>query len=344
MANNSVDFWSITANDNDALSPNGAPNNWVGTNVNDTVRELMAVMRTWYDNPEWISITRDLNGGTGKTIDYVATNQFRINSCDATAYYTAGRRVRMRDAGGEPYEEGIISGSTYSDPNTLVTIIGANVPNPMSDDGADVYILKTLDPSAFVSTPGIGDVKLTAGLPAVAAVNGWFECNGQELVVATYPELAALLGSTGNDDGHYDEHPTEGFPSANSFRVPDLRGRVPVGYWDNTGPGGADPDLEYNYITDQADAWVGSKKHLLDETEMPAHDHGEGGAHTHEYESGNIAGGSGVPKEVNPDGVPSFLNTEEAGAHTHTEIGGGLEHENRQASIVMGYVIYSGVT
>lgn len=51
-----------------------------------------------------------------------------------------------------------------------------------------------------------------------AAPSGWLLCDGASYLRATYPDLFAAIGTTyGAADGTH-------------FNVPDLRGRVPVGY------------------------------------------------------------------------------------------------------------------
>lgn len=66
-----------------------------------------------------------------------------------------------------------------------------------------------------------GSVTQFAG---TTAPTGWFLCNGQELAIATYPDLYAvvgtLFGALTNGSGAV---------GTTHFRVPDLQGRFPVG-------------------------------------------------------------------------------------------------------------------
>jgi len=348
-----LEEWSVTPATNGFPVPDGAEVGWKGADVNEWGREVMTVVRTWYDDPEWLSITRDLTVRGPKTVSKIDASSFRVEDCDATAYFTVGRRVRMRPGGGPPYVESHVLSVNYSASDTIVTIIGTNVPLTFVDDGADVYFAKSIDPGAFAPQPAVGDLKMTATLQSAAAINGWLQCDGDEYLVASYPALAAAMGATGAGDGYYDEHPSLGAPTNNYFRVPDFAGRVPVGFWDAAHPDDEEPDGDYNFITgDNNDTWVGEKKHVLTEDEGPQHNHGGAtggdGAHDHTVRTHNTGGGDPTTLKEGANDSPSSTQSAPIGTegnHTHTISNSGLGdgHENRQASIVSGYLIYSGV-
>jgi hypothetical protein len=175
--------WSMSASNNGLTSPEGAHDNWTGKQINDWGRETMAVVRRWYDDPEWLSITNDLVGTAprgAKTVQKIDASSFRVVGCDATAYFTAGRRVRMREGVSPPYVESHIVSSSFATNDTTVELVSSNVPDTFQTDGADVYFAKAIAAGAFIAQPAIADVKLTAGLPSVAATAGWLECDGAE--------------------------------------------------------------------------------------------------------------------------------------------------------------------
>ncbi|MGJ3244926.1 MAG: tail fiber protein [Elainellaceae cyanobacterium] len=88
--------------------------------------------------------------------------------------------------------------------------------------------------------------------------SGWLLCDGASYSTTLYPALFAAIGYTYGGSG-------------NSFNVPDLRGRVPVGVGQGAG------------LTDrQLGQSGGEEAHKLTVAEMPQHGHGVSDAgHTH---------------------------------------------------------------
>jgi len=85
---------------------------------------------------------------------------------------------------------------------------------------------------------------------------GWFEANGQQLEIATYPELYAVLGHIYSGFDVDDETN----PATGMFKLPDFSGRVKVGV-DST-----DPLFELG-------SRGGKYKHNITTAEMPEHYH-----------------------------------------------------------------------
>jgi microcystin-dependent protein len=144
-----------------------------------------------------------------------------------------------------------------------------------------------------------------------------------------------------------------GVPADTYFRVPDMRGRVPIGYWDAL-DSDAEPDDYDNYPdaggSDPDSTYYGEKEHTLTEAETPAHDHGgdtgADGVHDHDLNMNSSGGqldsigkGDNTTPDVDATGIA------DAPTHTHTiaSFGSGDAHENRQLSTVMGYLVYTGV-
>lgn len=105
-----ISAWSSTAASNNAASPNGFPENMLPSGVNDSAREIMAAVRTWYEDAEWINL--------GHTPVFVSTVSFTI-ATDVTTQYHVGRRIRCTDAS---TLYGTIATSVYSAPNTTITV------------------------------------------------------------------------------------------------------------------------------------------------------------------------------------------------------------------------------
>ena len=126
--------------------------------------------------------------------------------------------------------------------------------------------------------PYIGQILL---VPFNFAPNGWAFCNGQLLPISQYTALFALLGTTYGGNG------------VSNFALPDLRGRVPVGF--TQGPGLS------NYVLGELG---GAESVTLQVTQIPAHNHQLQAANvaaTQPNPSGNVlasANAAGRPANV----------------------------------------------
>lgn len=95
--------------------------------------------------------------------------------------------------------------------------------------------------------PFIGELMLFAGN---FAPQGWALCHGQTLSIASNTALFAIIGTTYGGDG------------VTTFRLPDLRGRVPICF-------GQGPGLPLYSLGEAA----GEVSHSLVPAEMPSHNH-----------------------------------------------------------------------
>lgn len=108
-----IELYSTTAASNNSAPPNGWPEGQAPSTVNDCARQLMASIRTWYEDAEWIK--------WGDTTAYVGATQFKIAGSDVTARYTVGRRVRaVGSSTGTIY--GTISVSAFSTDTTITVV------------------------------------------------------------------------------------------------------------------------------------------------------------------------------------------------------------------------------
>lgn len=103
--------WSTTPGDNDSAPPNGAPEGMPPSSVNDVMRQNMADIREWYEDPIWIDY--------GYTTTYIDADTFRIAG-DRTELLTVGRRVRAIGTGYTIY--GSVTAAAYTTPNTDVDV------------------------------------------------------------------------------------------------------------------------------------------------------------------------------------------------------------------------------
>ena len=147
-----------------------------------------------------------------------------------------------------------------------------------------------------------------------AAINepaGWYNCDGRILTIEMHEELfnAIQFAYSGNFSGE-----------DLSFNIPDMRGRVGVGY----GPG--------NGLTPRNLAVIGgAETHTLTVGEMPAHNHD---GYT------GYAGSAAESESVAQSGIGS---AQVAGSNEHRHTiplqGGGSAHNNMQPYLVLRYLI-----
>lgn len=133
----------------------------------------------------------------------------------------------------------------------------------------------------------------------------WLACVGTAVSRSTYAALFGVVGTTyGAGDG------------ASTFNLPDLRGRIAMGYGQGVG-------LSNRTIGQQ----VGAETHQLSTTEMPSHTHSYS-ALTGAYSSGYVAGGAGQGESGQ-----QLASTATGGA------GSGAAHNNVQPSLVVNFLI-----
>ncbi len=142
------------------------------------------------------------------------------------------------------------------------------------------------------------------------APRGWAMCNGQILSIAQNTALFSLLGVTYGGDGQ------------TTFGLPDLRGRVPVGF-------GQGPGLS-PVILGQA---AGVEFVALLQNQMPQHNHpisASNGAATGSR-PGNAFLSAGGSYSTSAD---TTMNPAMVGIS-----GGGQPHENRQPFLGINFII-----
>ncbi len=98
-----------------------------------------------------------------------------------------------------------------------------------------------------MAEPFLGEIRMFSG---TYAPRYWALCDGQILDIASYSSLFALIGTTYGGDGRQ------------SFALPDLRGRVPIGY-------GAGPNLTNRILGEKS----GLENINISINEMPEHNH-----------------------------------------------------------------------
>jgi microcystin-dependent protein len=168
------------------------------------------------------------------------------------------------------------------------------------------------------------------------APDGWAFCDG----TTTFPINDARYRPLHNTIGTMFNNGTE--PEGH-FRLPDLRGRTPVGRGKGDTWFVAGQDLSTNWVLGQR---FGTEKHLLTKLEMPSHNHGgntgQAGRHSHTFRT-RVDGNNTQAEPERGSGDLNGINatTSEAPDHSHTisPEGGDQPHNNMQPIIVLNYII-----
>ena len=268
-----------------------------------------------------------------------------VNDDVVGAGSVAGASAIIAVSSAKAANDGYMPAISFDRPGSVARAIGLNVAGrfrTVDRTGVTGYLL---DSVFQVATVDLQDKAVTIAKLAQEVINmiipsgimaffsgpnppgGWFVADGHAISRTTYAALFAAIGTYwGSGD------------NVSTFNLPDLRGRVPIGYV-NTPAGG---------ITARAFASRGGEEtHQISIAEMPGHDHGysqsphDHGTHTHSIVvpvgAGNgIASGSGWAvggANVSASGVPaSNANI------SFTGQGGWAAHNNMQPFSV-GYWI-----
>ena len=240
------------------------------------------------DNDAWITV---LQLNQTSDVAEAHTNMIDTNSIQDDAVTSAKIAATAVDAT-----------ALASNAVTSAKITDANVTTAKIADGA-VTSAKLASGLATIT----GEIRLWA---TAAAPTGWLFCDGASISRSTYSALFAVIGTTyGTVDG-------------NTFNVPDLKGRSPVGVGTGDATG--------------ATAWTlaekgGEETHVLTTAEIAAHTHGPG---SFAVESGGdlVSDGAHV----------AFRNgTSRTSAVTGTSAstGGGTAHNTIGPVLGLNYII-----
>jgi hypothetical protein len=128
--------WSTTPANN---ASGAAPINWAEgqapSTVNDSARQMMADVATWYQAPEWLNY--------GLTPTFVSATQFTVPG-NQTGIYSVGRRVRAFVTAGTVY--GTVTASAFASQTTVtVALDSGNLDSGISE--VDVGILNPANSS-----------------------------------------------------------------------------------------------------------------------------------------------------------------------------------------------------
>jgi len=240
----------------------------------------------------------------------------------------------------------------------FIVIDGAEYVAPTAGSGS-LFVLGFNELKQVVvssSSIGGGDGVAPAGSIMAWASNtipaNWLLCDGSVRLRADYASLFAAIGTQYNTGGE----------TSLQFRLPDLRGRVPVG---------ADRGIGRLTTNNALGQSAGFETHTLTEAQLPSHNHtmahthtfsgttSENGVHNHAQRftlngaPGSTMGAMASSGSAQAPGITSQQITVDAGAHTHTysgtssassaantgNAGSGSAHNNLQPYQVVNYII-----
>ena len=114
-----IDKYSTTPASNNSASPDGFAENMRPSGVNDSARQVMADVRTWYEDAEWLKL--GVNGSAnGFSISYVSATVFKFPSTDRRTLIPVNRRVKAGVGAGIIY--GTVTDSSLSSSDTQITV------------------------------------------------------------------------------------------------------------------------------------------------------------------------------------------------------------------------------
>jgi microcystin-dependent protein len=251
------------------------------------------------------------------------------------------------------YPSGVIKFTTAINQNliTAKTAVADSLPSDTmliyrSGTGSG---LKQVTKQTFLSN--VATVPIGAIMPFAGSVipDGYLLCDGSEVAIGSYSQLFAVIG--------YTYKPT-GLLGNNSFALPDLRGRFPLGRdnMDNGGtiPSQADPSIlldagggSKNRVTstyaDNLGQGTGDEEATLVVSNLPDHVHNLR-SDTAQYYAGGIPGavvdqnavaGLGLPDNSTGQGLPN------SGGVLSSQTGNAFSIMNPYMTI--NYIIFTGV-
>ena len=159
MAGNYLGKYSITPANNTTTSTSSVSvaEGMLPSNINNAFRDIMADVRQWYNDGQWI----EYGDGSGTyTPTYVSATAFTIDGVDVTSVYHAGRRIKLVAATpGTIY--GTISSVTFST-NTTVNVTWDS--GSLSNEAiTNVYVGILSKTNSSIPSESIGSTQIADG-------------------------------------------------------------------------------------------------------------------------------------------------------------------------------------
>jgi hypothetical protein len=159
MAGNYLGKYSITPANNSTTSTSSVSvaEGMLPSNINNAFRDIMADVRQWYNDGQWI----EYGDGSGTyTPTYVSATAFTIDGVDVTSIYHAGRRIKLvATTPGTIY--GTVSSTTFST-NTTVNVTWDS--GSLSSEAiTNVYVGILSKTNSSIPSESIGSTQIADG-------------------------------------------------------------------------------------------------------------------------------------------------------------------------------------
>tara|TARA_B100000459_G_scaffold146955_1_gene114541 strand:+ start:2789 stop:3838 length:1050 start_codon:yes stop_codon:yes gene_type:complete len=206
----SITAWDTNPNNNgNRLATGNLSEGQAPSTLNDASREIMASIRRWTNELEWYEF-----GSGSNTTSYTRVSATQISiPLDVTDQFTINRRVKITDGQGTILF-GSITASTFSSPNTTITI---NFDSGSLGSGNPTIVKFGIINSENSSLPSITPVGSIITFAGSTAPQGFLICDGSLVSKTTYAQLFAVCGTT------------YGAGNATQFQLPDLSSKFPLG-------------------------------------------------------------------------------------------------------------------
>tara|TARA_B110000503_G_C7162420_1_gene420273 strand:+ start:190 stop:2181 length:1992 start_codon:yes stop_codon:yes gene_type:complete len=257
------------------------------------------------------SLTGDI---TASAVNYNGTANVALNTTLGTSYFTGKTDITTVYGGGRIL------------PTDQILINRPTADSELGDLNTGLYKITQEDLVATIPVFQPGMMMPYAGSTAPAK---WAFCYGQVVSTSTYSALFTAIGYA------YDTSLT-----STSFRLPDMRGRLPLGA-DNIG--GTSANRVTAPTADVIGQSFGAESVTISVSNLPDHDHSlMGDAGTQFYSVTNVTGGS----DSNSTGISIIGGDSGTGLSVSGGINGWTSQENLNIMppyLTVNYIIYTGV-
>jgi len=281
-------------------------------------------------------ITGNLTGNVTGNVSGTAGSTSKLNS--TTTFAMTGQVISSSfvfdgQTGGSTKTFGTQAAPAIISDQTAATTINRTDDELLINQGGVLAKATPAQLIGSIDTMPIGTIIMFGG---PVAPTGWFICDGEEYSRTTYSALSDALGfDPSNSSTWY-----YGTPTTGNFRIPDLRGQLPLMSTSSTLSGRT---LSPNAITTgDLGSTDGNSEVTIQQENLPEHKHDLQDGGDNQYYASSSATYTGT------DSVPNDGDTTGIGTRLETS-GGVVDLQNLPMNIVnpylaLNFIIYHGVT